>query len=171
MKPTFLFIVSVLFSLWFLRSTPTFASSDPLKDLVGYSQSELNALYGESSPGEIPTGSSEGRAMFFPGTVLNNATAQLASYVWQGKVFDLDGKFLVNRILGFKAIRAKVFYGTSWYDGKESIIIDYKDTSLLAFLIRDEIREIEPGLYLGRAYVRTLLGPVLGVNFALEFKK
>ena len=31
----------------------------------------------------------------------------------------------------------------------ETIVIDYSSTSLLARKVRDEIREVEPGVYLG----------------------
>lgn len=147
------------------------ADVSSLEELLSYHQRDLDALYMASQPGEIPRGDSHGKAMFFPGTLLGKWTTRLASVFWQGKVFDLDGKALVNKVLGFNAIKAQVFFGKSWYDGHESIIIDYADTSLLAFAIRDEIREIAPKLYLGRAYVRTPFGPVLGVNFALDFRQ
>ena len=50
------------------------------------------------------------------------------------------------------AIIAKVYKGASWLDGKECIVLDYSETSLVAHWIRDEIRQIEPGLYLGKVY-------------------
>jgi hypothetical protein len=61
---------------------------------------------------------------------------------------------LKNRILpfGLNAIIAKVYKGTSWLDNKECIVLDYSDTSVIAQWIRDEIRQIEPGLYLGKVY-------------------
>jgi hypothetical protein len=109
--------------------------------------------------------------MFFPGSIIGRPVADLAGLFWQGKVFDLSGKTLVNKVLGFKAIKAQVFYGTSLFDEKEAIIIDYGDTSLIAGPVRDEIRQIAPGLYLGRAYVRTWIGAFLAVNFALDFRQ
>jgi hypothetical protein len=42
--------------------------------------------------------------------------------------------------------------GPSWLDGKDCIVLDYSETSLLAQWILDEIRQIEPGLYLGKVY-------------------
>jgi hypothetical protein len=61
---------------------------------------------------------------------------------------------LRNEILpfGLKAIIASVYKGPSWLDGKECIVLDYSETSLVASHIRDEIRQIEPGLYLGKVY-------------------
>ena len=37
-------------------------------------------------------------------------------------------------------------------DGEETIVIDYSKTSFVARKIRDEIREIEPGVYLGKVW-------------------
>jgi hypothetical protein len=57
----------------------------------------------------------------------------------------------MNRILllGTKAIVAQVYRGASWFDEKECIVLDYSHTSIVAQWIRDEIREVSPGLYLG----------------------
>ncbi|MDD1630825.1 MAG: hypothetical protein LUP91_01310, partial [Methylococcaceae bacterium] len=79
----------------------------------------------------------------------------------QGKVFDLfcprgDAGLLVNKITPFSLtfIVAKVYRDDSWLDGKDTIVIDYSCTSFFAKLIRDEIREIEPGVYLGKVWWR-----------------
>jgi hypothetical protein len=74
---------------------------------------------------------------------------------------------LRNRILpfGLNAIVAEVYKGQSWFDDKECIVLDYSKTSLLASHIRDEIRQIGPGTYLGVVYWdkrRT-------INFVLQF--
>ena len=47
----------------------------------------------------------------------------------------------------------------------QSVILDYSRTSWLARWVRDEIREIEPCVYLGLAYVFK----IRVVAFALEF--
>ena len=75
---------------------------------------------------------------------------------------------LRNKILpfGLNAIIAKVYKGDSWLDGKECIVLDYSDTSLVAQWIRDEIREIQPKLYLGKVY----WGKQRLIDFALQFK-
>ena len=53
----------------------------------------------------------------------------------------------------------------SWFDQKECIVLDYSKTSLLAQWIRDEIREVAPGIYLGMVY----WGKKRLIDFALEF--
>src|SRR4029077_5032466 len=92
----------------------------------------------------------------------------------EGKVFERDTKnpnrgVLKNKILllGHKAIEANVYKDKSWFDGKECIVLDYSETSLIAKKVRDEIREIEPGFYLGIVF----WGKKRTIDFALEFPK
>jgi hypothetical protein len=58
-----------------------------------------------------------------------------------------------------------VYKGPSWLDNKECIVLDYSETSLVAHWIRDEIRQIEPRLYLGKVY----WGKKRLIDFALQF--
>jgi hypothetical protein len=132
------------------------------------SQSDLDALFTQSPVGNIPDGEAEGTAIVAPGTTFSPTIAQFVShFAWQGKVFDAKKGVLKNKILPFalNAIIAKVYKGPSWLDGKECIVLDYSDTSIIAQWIRDEIREIEPKLYLGKVYWdKTRL-----IDFALKF--
>src|SRR4029079_1593277 len=89
-----------------------------------------------------------------PGTTIGKVVSDIDNTVWKGKVFNAEKGELVNRILGHEFVKAELSKGQSWFDGKQSIIIDYKNTSLAAGFIRDEIREVKPGLYLGIAYAR-----------------
>ncbi|MCW8949278.1 MAG: hypothetical protein OQL17_04780, partial [Sedimenticola sp.] len=80
-------------------------------------------------------------------------------FAWQGKVFDLfppdyQSGILVNKVSPFSLtfVVAKVYRDKSWMDGKETIVIDYSKTSFFAKVIRDEIREVEPGVYLGKVW-------------------
>jgi hypothetical protein len=69
-------------------------------------------------------------------------------------------------VLGIKAIVARVYKGPSLLDGKECIVLDYSETSLVASHVRDEIRQIETGFYLGKVYWdKTRL-----IDFALDFR-
>jgi hypothetical protein len=123
--------------------------------LLTMSQSELDALFTKSQVGDIPDGEAEGTAIVAPGTTYSPAVAQFISlFAWQGKVFDAKKGILKNKILpfGLNAIIARVYKGPSWLDGKECIVLDYSDTSFVAQWIRDEIRQIEPKLYLGKVY-------------------
>jgi hypothetical protein len=123
--------------------------------LLSLPQSELDALFTNSPVGDIPDGEAEGTAIVAPGTTFSPTISRFINlFAWQGKVFDAQKGVLKNKILplGFNAIIAKVYKGPSWLDGKECIVLDYSDTSFVAQWIRDEIREIEPGLYLGKVY-------------------
>jgi hypothetical protein len=136
--------------------------------LLTMSQEQLDALFTASPAGEIPNGEAEGTAIVAPGTAYSpNIARFISNFAWQGKVFDVKKGVLRNKILplGLNAIIAKVYKAESWLDGKECIVLDYSDTSLLAHWIRDEIREIEPGVYLGKVY----WGKQRLIDFALQF--
>src|ERR1700741_3064291 len=123
--------------------------------LLAMSQVQLDDLFRASPPGDIPNGSAAGTAIIAPGTVYSQPIADIINlFGWQGKVFDAKSGTLKNRILAFgvEAIVAKVYKAPSWLDGKECIVLDYSQTSVVAHWIRDEIRQIGPGLYLGKVY-------------------
>ncbi len=123
--------------------------------LLKMSQAQLDQLFTSSPPGEIPDGEADGPAIVAAGS---SFTPDIASFInhfaWQGKIFDAKKGMLKNRIsvFGVHAIIAKVYKGPSWLDGKECIVLDYSETSFVAHWIRDEIRQIEPKLYLGLVY-------------------
>jgi hypothetical protein len=123
--------------------------------LLAMSQQQLDDLFRASRAGEIPNGPAKGTAIIAPGTKYSPAIAEMVSHFgWQGKVFDAQKGLLKNRILisGIEAIVARVYKGPSWLDQQECIVLDYSDTSVVAHWIRDEIRLIGPGFYLGKVY-------------------
>jgi hypothetical protein len=100
--------------------------------------------------------------------------------IWKGKTFDRTNKSLLNQILDRKleAFPAKLYCGQSLLDkNEESVIIDYafgwdlpryielrdKIATIQGVNIRDEIRMISPGFYLGRAY----MDGIFALNFVL----
>ena len=136
--------------------------------LLAMTQTQLDDLFKASPPGDIPNGEAKGTAIIAPGTQFSESIAQIINHFgWQGKVFDAKKGLLKNRILAFgiEAIVARVYKGPSWLDGKECIVLDYSDTSLLAHWIRDEIRLIGPGFYLGKVY----WGKDRLIDFCLQF--
>jgi hypothetical protein len=141
-----------------------------VSDLFKMSQAQLDELFTNSAPGEIPDGEAKGTAIVAPGTTYTEDIAEFINhFAWQGKTFDAKKGVLRNRILplGLNAIIARVYKAPSWLDGKECIVLDYSETSLLAHWIRDEIREISQGLYLGKVYWRKKRL----IDFAIEFPK
>jgi len=136
--------------------------------LLKMSQTQLDELFTNSIAGDIPNGEAKGTAIIAPGTSYSAEIAEhIDRFAWQGKVFDAKQGTLKNRILAFglQAIIAKVYKGPSWTDGKECIVLDYSETSLVAHRIRDEIRLIAPAVYLGVVY----WGKKRLINFSLQF--
>jgi hypothetical protein len=124
--------------------------------LTGQPSATLDDRFRYGTSGVIPAGRTVGIGLVWTGGPLSRALAWLIrALFWQGKVFDGPSESLVNRILpiGFLAIRADVYEGESAFDGKPCIVIDYSKKSLVAHMIRDEIRQIERGLHLGIVFV------------------
>ncbi len=123
--------------------------------LLGKSQSELDALFSAHEAGPIPDGEAQGTAIIASGTPLSPAIAAVINiFDWKGKVFDASAGVLRNEILpfGLNAIVARVYKAPSWLDGKECIVLDYSETSPVAEHVRDDIRLIDSGFYLDTDY-------------------
>ena len=94
--------------------------------------------------------------------------------MWKGKVF-LRGPenprhvIIQNKLFpwGWRMVEAAVVKGCSRLDGRECIVLDYAQRSFVANRIRDELRQIQPGVYLGKAY----FGSRRLFDFILEFGK
>jgi hypothetical protein len=149
-------------------STEEIAMEYDAAKLMSMSQIQLDDLFKASPAGDIPNGEAKGTAIIAPGTVYSaNIAAIINHFGWQGKIFDAQKGVLKNKILAFgvEAIVAKVYKGNSWLDDKECIVLDYSETSLVAQWIRDEIRQIGPGFYLGKVY----WGKTRLIDFCLQF--
>ena len=138
-----------------------------LEELTQMSYPDLEQLYRSAPAGTIPCGYTCGRAIYCLDKPLNGVRSKVTRLVWHGKDFHDDGT-LVNQWSGFKAIRARVCYDQSWLDSGPAIIMDYSGTSLVWRDVRDELREVAPGLYLGVMYRRRAAGPKFVTYFALE---
>ena len=133
----------------------------------------LDEIYRNAEAGRVPAGDTRGTAIV-TGTLFARLYAMLARlFAWQGKVFDLyppnfEQGVLLNKITPFSLtfIIAKVYKDRSWMDDRETIVIDYSGTSFVAGRIRDEIREVEPGVYLGKVW----LGKTRILDFALTYQ-
>jgi hypothetical protein len=149
------------------RADARLDTNDPAT-LIGATTAELAALFRDGSAATIPNGRGRGTVLLGTGGLLARLIA-VVSYAlfWRGKVVNARKGRLVNLISAFsvQAIAAAVYKQDSWYDGKSCIVLDYSKTSLVARMIRDEIREIAPGIYLGLVFwgKRHLL------DFALDF--
>ncbi|MEZ4294401.1 MAG: hypothetical protein R3B70_05460 [Polyangiaceae bacterium] len=101
------------------------------------------------------------------------------SFVWDGKTFAStsdqrgSGHNRVNLpgVLGKQSLFPfETRIDVSALDGKKTIVLDYDLAANPAYIrrIHDEIREIEPGLYLGPAMLKLASGPVTVLWFALD---
>jgi hypothetical protein len=138
-----------------------------LASLGRMSQRQLDDLFASSAAGVTPAGVSEGKAIVAPGTPVGAGLQPLLRQAWRGKVFYPERQDLLNRVgpFGILLARAQVYRDASWADGREAIVLDYSISSLPFRPIRDEIREVAPGLYLGVVY---WVGRKT-INFALQF--
>lgn len=135
-----------------------------LYTLQGMKLAGLNELFSDTTPGVIPDGPMDG-SVLFNGTHFDLAiSAAVRRFAWQGKTFDRAAGTLLNRIDGLDVIAAHVYFGPSWYDLEDCIVLDYTDAHVG---IRDEIRQVDEDLYLGKAYLATRI--VDGHNALLFF--
>ena len=137
--------------------------------LLAMTSSQLDDLFKSSPAGPIPNGPANGTAIIASDTVFSKEIAEAINFfAWQGKTFDGAHGVLTNRIsaLGFNAIVAEVYTAPSWLDQKDCIVLDYSKTSLVAKWVRDEIRLIGPGFYLGLVYWDSKKL----IHFCLEFQ-
>lgn len=134
--------------------SPTQGLSPPqpqtMDQLVRMSECELRALFAAAPAGSVPCGYAPGRAIKNPGSRSTVGNSRRTGLVWKGKVFRDDGT-MINRFGPVKAIPADVYLGTSQLDGKPALIFDYSGSKLWP-TVRDEVREVAPGLYLGIMY-------------------
>ncbi|MFO0881380.1 MAG: hypothetical protein U0840_29115 [Gemmataceae bacterium] len=127
---------------------------------------ELEALFRQGSIAAIPTGTFDGRVLLVVDAKCPRTQAGLQSAIWKGKVISCDGE-MINRWCGFRAVKAPVHLGSSWLDGAPCAVIDYAPDAPVFGNTRDEIREVAPGLYLGRFYEKCPCGKLKGY-FLLE---
>jgi hypothetical protein len=125
------------------------ASLMQLQRLNTHQLEQLFAL-GEVPP--LPVEYVRGQVLFLSES-LPRVGAWASGLVWKGKHIDADGGF-INQWLGFRALHSHVAYGPSCYDGRPSLVLEYPAGTPLFANMRDEVREIAPGLYLSRVYQR-----------------
>ncbi len=135
--------------------------------LLGLRRAELDALFARAEAGPVPDGEYRGTLILpLDAVSLRGIAASAGRMAWRGKIFDAGARRVTNRVLpfGVRTVTAEVRRVPSRLDGRECIVLDYSRTSLVARGVRDELRLVRPGLYLGRAHWRG----VRVADFALE---
>ena len=145
------------------------AAPRTMQELVRMPAADLTALYSAAPPAPAPSGFVPGRAIKNPGSRTTAPNARATRLIWQGKIFRDDGT-MINRVFGAgRAIPADVYVGESLLDGQPALILDYSRSRLWPE-VRDEIREVSPGLYLGIMY-KGKAQPEQKMFFTLDARK
>jgi hypothetical protein len=147
----------------------TINTTDP-STLIGTRRPELARLFTSGRVGAIPDGRGRGTVLLGTGGLVAQVAAHLSyALAWRGKVVSARTARLLNILtpLQIEAIEAVIYKQDSWYDGAPCIVLDYSKTSFAARLVRDEIREIAPGVFLGIVF----WGRRHVLDFTLDFTR
>lgn len=117
----------------------------------GAAPADWDALFRQGGVGCGPVGPTRGTVLYADGH-LPRVRARAQGAVWKGKTFHGDGT-LTNRWLGgVQAVPAVTHVGPSWLDGRPCLVVEYAPTAAVFGGVRDELREVAPGVWLGRSY-------------------
>ena len=136
-----------------LLSAATAAGQDPLRA----DPAALDALFRSGNAYPVPPGAYRGRVLWVDDALFPRARGRLQSVAWRGKRFTGGDQF-VNRFPGFEAVPASGRLESSWTDGRPAYVLDYPPGSPLFGPNRDELREVSPGVWLGRVWDRETPG-------------
>ena len=147
----------------------TINTADP-STLITTTRRELARLFSSGRVGAIPDGHGRGTVLLGTGGLTAQVAARLSyALAWRGKMVSARTARLLNILtpLQIEAIEAVIYKQDSWYDGAPCIVLDYSKTSFAARRIRDEIREIAPGVFLGIVF----WGRRHVLDFSLDFTR
>ena len=154
-----------------------------LDELLALDTDTLARLYAQARVPKLPdlSGDLRGRMLAWPAVKGLPATvlrwlASAERFPWRGKTFSHqsaeagggDNRVVVDRLHLFKF---DTFIGPSRAGAFDAVQLDYDKPSNPFFIraIKDEVRELRPGLWLGQAYlVAGKSAPRLVLYFALE---
>lgn len=136
----------------------TVHATDPAKPFLRLSPHELCVQFSLGTATQ-PVGKLRGRVLWVDDATFPRARGRAQSVLWRGKEFDCDGSF-TNRFLGFTALPSRGFLAESWTDGAAAFVMDYPPGTPVFGRYRDEVREVAPGVWLGRALDRSTGKPL-----------
>lgn len=138
----------------FLVATPVFAGP-PAAGLRQTSPGEWESLFREGIPESTPAGSTRGSVLYADDALFPRWKARLQGTMWKGKVFHGDGTFTNRWVGGVRAGTVATAVEPSWLDGQPSLVARYSPSALVFRNVRDELRQVSPGVWLGRSYDAT----------------
>lgn len=130
------------------------ASCLTMKDLQKMSACELGELYAVSEVGTPFSGPMEGKILIITDAKFPKLRAKFQNIAWKGKNAQPDGTFVNRWVGGIEKIGSRYEIAPSWVDGKPAIVVEYPSDTKLLWNMRDEVREVAPGLYMGPIYDR-----------------
>jgi hypothetical protein len=169
-------------------SRPRVIVPDSLDQLLALDASALSALYAGASVPRISDvkGDLRGRMLTIPafehgaGKPIGRLAHTLAStswFPWRGKSFtplENDKGEGINRVISdrFRLYRFETFVGPSRAGAFDAVQLDYDlpENPFFIRAIKDEIRELSPGLYLGQAWLQIRGNTHLALYFGLTSK-
>ncbi|AKU93876.1 hypothetical protein AKJ09_00540 [Labilithrix luteola] len=153
-----------------------------LDDLLIRSAPELQSLYVNASTPRLEDvgGALRGRMLAWPAleahplaTSALRSIASVGSFPWRGKTFTPHARRGegINRVFSerFRLFRFETFIAKSRAGDFEALQLDYDlpGNPPVIRSVKDEIRELEPGLWLGQAYLQTARRDRLWLYFGL----
>ena len=139
-----------------------------LQDLTTMSQTELDDLFRRAPLGEIPDGDAERhghRRARHRARRTHPALGALARLAGQGRLPAAGLSVQQGRPTRLAPGQGARVRRAELVRRQPAIILDYSKTSLIAHKVRDEIREVSPGTFLGIVY----FGTRKTINFVLQF--
>jgi len=130
--------------------SPTLAGP-PAAALRGATPCGWEALFCQGSLGCTPLGPTRGTVLYADGKH-PWLKAHMQGVVWKGKTFHGDGTFTNRWLGGVSAVSAGICVEPSWLDGQPCFVMQYAPDAPVFGNVRDELREIAPGTWLGRSY-------------------
>jgi len=135
---------------------------------------KLNKLYEQSKAKNLPQGITNGVAILAIPIISVFFALFIKLFIWKGKIFSSQksetvADSVINRVSPFniKAVKGRVYLSSSWIDGKPTIVIEYNKSGFPFNKVRDEVREMEPGVYVGKMwFYKTQV-----LHFTLTYKK
>lgn len=115
------------------------------------SRRDLESLFEKSEAGIIPAGDMHGQWLALPGTTLGRILGRSSTLVWRGKHF-LPSQGVIKNMMSprpFRIFTGDLRVDASKIDGRPAIIVDYQEHHWRGTPLRDEIRQVGDGVYLG----------------------
>lgn len=143
MKPLLANTVALVLAIPVLAGPPTLRGGTP---------AEWEALFRDGTPDGGPVGPTRGTVLYADDALFPRLKARLQGTVWKGKTFHSDGTFTNRWVGGVNAGTVGTKVEPSWVDGLPSLVAQYPTTAPVFRNVRDELRQVSPGVWLGRSY-------------------